>query len=378
MKANFTTARIIAAYIIIINKLRLLLGRNRPFLPNMDLLFAFFPKKGLLMGTTTTQILFFQHIKGLIPPHVSMVDTLAEILNISNDSAYRRIRGEKSISLEEAGVLADKFKISLDQFLHLKADSFIFSGQLTNPFDHRYENWMEDLLQQVRYMNGFQHKHLYYLAKDVPLLQQFIVPELAIFKSFLWRKSILHYEELKGQKFSLHKYDQYHVELASKIVDVYNQIPSTEIWNVESINSTVRQIEFYKDSGMFETPEDVNELYNAVIRLIDHLEKQAETGLKFCVGKSPAPNAGTYRLFVNELILGDNTAFAELDDVKVTFLNHSVINYIGTHDERFNNHMSGSLQNLIGKSTQLSLVGEKERTQFFNRIRDKTKLVARL
>lgn len=330
------------------------------------------------MEKTNTQGLFFQHIKTLLQPHVSMVDEIAEVLNISTDSVYRRIRGEKSISLEEIQALCSRFKISLDQFFHLNSNSFVFSGQLTNTHGHTFERWMEDILKQVEFMNSFQRKHMYYLAKDLPLMQQFLAPELVAFKSFLWRKSILHYDDLKGKKFSLQLVDPYHMELANKIVDAYNQIPSTEIWNVESINSTIRQIEFYRDANNFETPQDISGLYNAVIRLIDHLEKQAETGIKFCPGKSAGPKAGAYRLFVNELVLGDNTVFAELDDMKVTYLNHSVIDYIGTRDERFNEHMSDALQNLIKKSTQLSLVGEKERTRFFNRIRDKMKLAARL
>ncbi len=307
-----------------------------------------------------------------------MVDEVAEVLNISNDSAYRRIRGEKPISLEEMQKLASRFKISLDQFLHLQSDSFIFTGKLANATDHIFEKWMENLLQQVGFINSFSHKHMYYLAKDVPLMQQFLIPELIAFKSFFWRKSILHYEELKGQKFTLNTIEPRHIELSLKIIDVYNQIPSTDIWNIESINSTIRQIEFYREANAFETHEDIRLLYLGVFRLIDHIEKQADLGVKFPLGGKPMANSAPYNLFNNELILGDNTVLAELNSTKITFLNHSVINFVGTQDERFNAHMFDNFQNLIRKSTQLSSVGEKERTRFFNRIRDKVKQAARL
>jgi len=307
-----------------------------------------------------------------------MVDEVAEVLNISNDSAYRRIRGEKPISLEEMQKLASRFKISLDQFLHLQSDSFIFTGKLANATDHIFEKWMENLLQQVGFINSFSHKHMYYLAKDVPLMQQFLIPELIAFKSFFWRKSILHYEELKGQKFTLNTIEPRHIELSLKIIDVYNQIPSTDIWNIESINSTIRQIEFYREANAFETHEDIRLLYVGVFRLIDHIEKQADLGVKFPLGGKPMANSAPYNLFNNELILGDNTVLAELNSTKITFLNHSVINFVGTQDERFNAHMFDNFQNLIRKSTQLSSVGEKERTRFFNRIRDKVKQAARL
>jgi hypothetical protein len=259
----------------------------------------------------------------------------------------------------------------------LQSDSFIFTGKLANATDHVFERWMENLLKQVIFINSFEHKHMYYLLKDIPPMQQFLSPELTCFKSFFWRKSILHYEEMRGQKFSLKNIDPHYVELGKKIVHEYNQIPSTDIWNIESINTTIRQIQFYREANMYDTPDDISQLYEGLLKLIDHLEKQAEIGLKFLIDGKPGANAASYNLFNNELILGDNTVLVELNNTKITWLNHSVINFVGTQDERFNTHMFDAIQNLIKKSTHLSRVGEKERTRFFNRIRDKVKQVAK-
>jgi hypothetical protein len=330
------------------------------------------------MESSNVQVSFFNHVKTLLPSHLSMVDEVAELLNISNDSAYRRIRGEKPIALEEIQKLATHFKISLDQFLHLNSDSFIFTGKLANATDHVFEKWMENILQQLSFINSFQYKHMYFLAKDIPLMQLFLVPELAAFKSFFWRKSILHYEELRGKKFTLKTIESRHVELAKSIIDVYNQIPSTDIWNIEAINTSIRQIQFYREANVFETTEDMAILFQGVLKLVDHMEKQAEYGLKFVLDGKPNTNAAAYNLFNNELILGDNTVLAELNNTKITFLNHSALNFIMTQDERFNAYMSDAIQNLIKKSTQLSRVGEKERARFFHRLNEKVKQAARL
>lgn len=330
------------------------------------------------MEAPSTQVLFFQHIKTQLPPHVSMVDAIADLLDISVDSAYRRIRGEKGVSLEEMQKLASHFKISIDQFLHIETDSFLFTGQLADSNNHSYEEWMKNVLRQVSFMNSFKDKHMYYLAKDLPLMQLFAMPELIAFKSFFWRKSILHFDSLRGVKFSLQNPDPTYLELGKKIVSIYNQVPSTEIWNVETINTTIRQIEFYRELNVFEKKDDIIELYKAIYNIIDHIEKQAESGLKCEIGGKPLPNAATYDLFNNELILGDNTILATLDNNIITFLNHSVINFIGTRDTRFNTYMYDNLKNLIRKSTQLSKVGEKDRSRFFNRIREKLKNVSRI
>ncbi len=330
------------------------------------------------MESTETQVAFFQHIKSLLPQHKSLVDEIADLLDISTDSSYRRIRGEKQISLEEIRKLASHYRISLDQFMHLQSDSFLFSGRLLNTGNYDFAKWTESILQQLQFLNSFKKKHITYLAKDIPLMQQFLVPEVAAFKSFFWRKSILLYEEMKGQKFSMNSISDNHFDISRKIVDEYNLIGSTDIWNIESINSTIRQIEFYREANLFETESDVKKLYEAVFRLIDHLEKQAELGLKFSVNENPRSNAAPYNLYNNELILGDNTLLFEVDHLKMTILNHSIIDFISTRDETFNLHMYGVLQNLLKKSTSLSVSSEKERTRFFNQLRDKMKLASRL
>src|SRR6187402_2463211 len=95
-------------------------------------------------------------------------------------------------------------------------------------------------------------------------------------------KSILHYSDLKNEKFYLadSRYDRFD-DIGKKIIDVFNKTPMTEIWNPESINSSLRQIDFYHQSGIFKNDQEVILLYNKLEELVNHLEKQAEHGVKF-------------------------------------------------------------------------------------------------
>jgi len=316
------------------------------------------------------QVLFFQHLKSQLPPHLSLVDEIADLLSISNDSAYRRIRAEKPISFEELQKICVHYHISLDQFLHLQNDSFIFSGKLATSSDSFYEDWLNKVLQDLSFMNTFEHKHLYYITKDIPFITYFQFPELAAFKSFFWMKSILNYEGLKGKKFSLKNNTSKFEDTYRKITALYNQVPATEVWNTESVNTTIRQIEFYRESNVFESKDDAYFLYDKLSELITHIEIQAETGKKFTTGEAVRPTNADFRMFNNEVVIGDNTCLADLGKMKLTYLNHSVINFITTRDERFNNYMFESIMNLIHKSTQISVVGEKDRSRFFNSLRE--------
>jgi alpha-L-fucosidase len=229
-----------------------------------------------------TQVLLFQHLKTLLAPHLSMVDEVAEVLNISPDSAYRRIRGEKPISLDEIKVISMRYNLSLDQFLHIKTDSILFSGKMVENKENAFDEWLDNLLYQLGFMGMFPKKHMYWLLKDIPPISHFHIPELALFKFFLWTKSILHYDSMKGVKFDLNdsRYDRY-VHKSNLVLDGFSKIPITEIWNIESINSSLRQIRFHYEAGSFKSGAEVVFLLNKLKHLVDHFELQAEAGLKF-------------------------------------------------------------------------------------------------
>ena len=104
--------------------------------------------------------------------------------------------------------------------------------------------------------------------------------------------------------------------------------------------------------------------------MVNHIEKEAALGLKFKIGELPNSSSVEYRLFNNELILGDNSLLAEIGDMKITFLNHSFMHFVGTRDAYFNNAMYKNFNNLMQKSTLISTSGERDRIKFFNRIRE--------
>lgn len=324
------------------------------------------------MVSSQIQVQFFQHLRTLLPPYKSLVDEVSDILDISNDSAYRRIRGEKYIDLDEIKKLSHHFNVSLDQIFNLQSNTIVFHGKLNSYENNRFELWLEDVLRQLELVYSHKHRHIYFLVKDMPPFYHLYHPELASFKFFFWMKSILHDENLKGVRFDLEaSYYQQYKGLCTKILQLYNQIPTTEIWNVEGINTTLRQIELYQEMGIIKSRAETNRLYECMLEVVDHLEKMAEKGCKFALNQEPPKGAPEYRLFVNEFIIGDNTFMAELDSVRITYLNHSVLYFLGSMDLNFNNAMFGNLDNLTKKSTLISNIGEKERNQFFNKLRKK-------
>jgi hypothetical protein len=314
----------------------------------------------------------FNQIKDSLPPHISMVDAIAELMDISYDSVYRRIRGEKPVSLEEVKILCDHFHLSLDQVLQLHTNKILFTDAEADDPVTNFTQYLEGLIQLLQYFNGFSKKEMFYLSKDVPVFYFFYFPEIAAFKSFFWCRSILNEPGYEERQFSIKKFDaKKYFELGQKILKEYNQLPSAELWNYESINSTIRQIEYYRDAGIFESKEDLAAVVDSCDAMLQHLQKQAEKGKKFLPGTNGNGDGSSLRFYINEIILGNNNIITDLDGKKTAFINSTVLKYISTSDKKFTEKMYDNFQNLLSRSVMISQAGERERVKFFNGLRER-------
>ncbi|MBK5272918.1 MAG: hypothetical protein JJE22_18105 [Bacteroidia bacterium] len=316
------------------------------------------------------QQIFFNHIRSILPHHLSLVDEVSSLLEISNDSVYRRIRGDKPLTFEEVQKLCVHFSISLDSIFHLNTDTYIFSGKLVNSQNFHFEMYLKKMLADLEMIKSFEKAEFYFISKDVPLFHHFQIPELAAFKFFFFMKTILSYPGMSTEKFSVDKIPESLKTLGKKIADTYCQVSSTEIWNIGGIDTTLQQIDYYRDSHAFEKKEDIIHIYDCMSDIIDHIEKLAAAGKKYPLFLNENWGGAHYTLYNNEVFLGDNTSLIDTGDFKIAYINHSVINYMTTRNIEFCNHIYQSLQNTMQRSLQISSTGEKERVRFFNQMHE--------
>jgi len=323
------------------------------------------------MNATELQQQLFLAIKGKLPRDASVADELAGLLDISTDSAYRRMRGEKTITFEELYTIAAHYRISLDQLMNIDTGAILFQGQYVNKKNFRFEEYMTSVLQQMTYMNSFKEKEFYWSCKDMLIFHHYVFREIAVFKWFFWLKTYFNFPEFEKRKFRFSDYPDELFAIDQKVLNLYNEIPSVEIWNIETMSIILRQIEFYRDCQVFESDKDAYKLYEALGKLWNHLEKQASLGYKFTYGDPEQKPKAKFRMYFNEVMLGDNNSLVVLDGVKLSYIAHTTINFMITRDMVFNENMYNHLQNQMKRSTLISSVSEKERSKFFRIIRER-------
>lgn len=318
------------------------------------------------MQEINIQEYLFKRIKEKLAPDVSLTDVISEKLFISRDSAYRRIRGETLLVLDEAKTLCEAFQISLDQVLTAKANSISFTPVEVASSERSFEKYLNDILYNLKMLLAADEKEIIYLTKDMPIFYDFAFRPLFAFHYFFWMKSILQHPDFAFQQFSIDLLTPELEQIGKEIMETYSLIPSTEIWNTECVNSIIAQIEYYREAGYFKSDSDARKLYEALAATIDHIRTQAEFGTKFLPGGQPALKKNNFKFFYNRLVLGDNTILVSANGRKTAYLNYEVLNYMIIDNESFCNDIHLKLQNLMKRATLLSEVSDKQRNIFFN------------
>lgn len=323
------------------------------------------------MNINELQQQLFQLIKTKSRADVSVADEIAKLLDISNDSAYRRIRGEKQITFEELCLLSTHYHISLDQLIGIQTNAFMFQGNILNPKTHRYDAYLSGILNTLAYFNSFKKKELFYLCKETPIFYYFNTRELAAFKYFFWMSTTVFFPGFRNKKVNLDEYPAEFFETGKKVIQLYNQIDSTEVLNIESLNSTLHQIEYYIDNHLFNSHQDALKVYEATEKMLDHLKEQAGAGYKFNMDDPEKKPLGKYYVYFNEILIQDNSMMILLDNSKMAMVPHTSINYMLTRDVTYCENYYQYVQNMIRSSTLISEVSEKERARFFRRLHER-------
>ena len=325
----------------------------------------------------SAQNILMQRIKAALPANISLVDEMADLLGVSNDSAYRRIRGETTLSIEEIALICKHFKISFDAFIGnssgISTVSFAYKqlSSHVNSFHEYLEGMKRDISNVVKFPEN--DRSVIYAAEDIPVFQHFAHPFLTAFKIFYWNRSILNSPGYEDKKFDTIHVDEELINIAKDIYDMYSQISSIEIWSDDTATSTLKQIEFYWDAGAFHSKEDALKVCGELSLLFARINKQAETNVKFDSNDKPASSGNNYELYHSDVMIGNNCVMSQMGTMKAAYISYHTFNVMPTTNPGFCNETDLWLKNLIRKSNLISGVAEKQRYRFFKRMDDSLK-----
>jgi hypothetical protein len=310
------------------------------------------------------QEVFIKHLKQVIPSNVSLVDDIADLLKISNDSAYRRLRNETELSLDETYKICKHYRISIDSVFSNKNDSVTCNYIKLTDSTLNFEAYLTGILQQLLRLQKSEDAKIIYAAEEIPIFHSFFSKELAAFKLFYWQRSVLNVPEYQTKKFDWDSIPEKQLQLAHDIYQNYLKVPSTEIWTDETIQTTVKQIEYYFESGAFKDKEDtivvlqeLKKMMLAINRYSEHENKSENNKLVVT----------PFSLYNSDLVIGTNCIHINVDHTAYSYISFNTMNSLTTSNQQFCEEIEHWMKNLIKKSTLISGIAEKQRFQFFSK-----------
>lgn len=316
------------------------------------------------------QVRFLENIQRSSNSNIAFVHELADLLEISNDSAYRRLRGETSLTFKEVGVLCNYYKISFDAFNSTPDVEIV-------PFQYRTllgskENFIQylgELCDEMDRVKDAQSndKHIIYAGQSLPIFHYFKFPMLTRFKTFYWFKSIMNVDSFQDEVFSPNKIEDKIVDMGNRLFMSYLGVPSTEIWVDSTIMGTLNQIQFYWESGMFRKREDALAVCEDVRSLIVYVQKLCASGKKQDDFDNPTIHGEKMQLYYSEIEIEKVSVLVRLGGVSRIYLDQLTCGSIHTQHKEFADETQDWLNSIISKSNLISGVSQTMRYQFFNR-----------
>ncbi len=306
-------------------------------------------------------------LEGLCPPNVSLADVLADLLQVSKDSAYRRIRCETNIDLDELVLISRHFKVSLDSMMGLSSESVVFEYDTMKNLND-YKDYLKSIIRDLNKLSKHKNIRVIYASQDIPLYHYFHSDTLARFKFFYWLRSIVDVEEFRNRPFSEAEIDEELLSLGKELYEVYTRIPSEEIWTEITPVSLFKQVEFCWSAGLFIDKNQALLVCDEIKNTFKRLELQAKNGIKIDARGNPVGVKNNYNLYQSDIEIGNNCILTEVGDFRAVYLTFNTFNKLVTSNPQFTAEVYTWLSNLISKSTPISEVSETHRYQFFKGI----------
>ncbi|MNX94954.1 hypothetical protein D3C86_1272040 [compost metagenome] len=301
---------------------------------------------------TSIQNNFIERLKLSLPPYQNAAQSIADCLQISPNEAYKKLRNKSSLTLQQLMKLADTFKVPI-VYQPEQAATVTFSYPKIAGEKPEIEEYLLDLLNNLKQIHASKEKHLTIVTDDIPLFHLFKYPELAAFKLFFWFESLGN----QPQQFNRRFIEESTVQIAQELNRIYLEIPSTEIWAKDSIHGSLEQIRYAFEAGYIEDSALAEELVMQLRYCLTDMNMYAMSS------KKTIDAAHTFNWY-NCDVLGTIAYLTEMNGTMTCFNRFNTFNFLKTEDPDYCKQTKTWMQGLMRKSVSFSGQGEKHRNKY--------------
>jgi hypothetical protein len=303
---------------------------------------------------------FFKSIEPYVPKNQQLVNAVSKVLGMSNDAAYRRIRGTTLLDFEELTTLCHYFGLSFDSVINMNEVNQIKC--LYTPLNVKDEtNLMAYLNNVVTYLEGIETNEtseMIFTVSSVPFICLGMFRDLVKFNFFSWSKNIYGVSGNYVDFINSEEMDKL-MQLFDRAVDKYVKLPSFEIWSTGAISSFVKLLNFHHVIGSFADNRMPIHLCQQMLSLLENFQLWTEKGMKF-------PHQTSIKFYVCDAGIDSTFVLFKNKEKSSCLVKLFTVNNLIISDKRFCIEMESWIRNLSQQSTLISESAAMERFNFFS------------
>jgi hypothetical protein len=310
--------------------------------------------------------LFERIAAGLSLPK-DLPNELAETLGISIHGAYRRLRGEVVLSINEVEVLVKRYKLSLFDGLDESPSNYLFKGVDLSSSSHDFLERLQINLDQFRLMNQNGQLHMHYLGIDIIPASLHFSPVLLMFLDYFWRNCFLNSHIRSNHRFSTKHIPENFQALSDQSFEILQRTRSTEIWSLLCLESFIHQMEYMRSMHLFASDDDFQTVCDELERLVNFYQQQAHIGYKLDRDGQVISPEIPFELYYSDLFFSENIFYLKIQNDGAAVIKHNLF-YLSTSHVHFVKNVKDTFDIMLTKSSPISGTNEKGRIFFFNKL----------
>jgi hypothetical protein len=308
---------------------------------------------------TETQVvkaqgLFLRQVQSKLPPGISAVAALMEDLGIGKSEAYKKLRGETVLSLEQIQLLCNRYAINFTvQGYANRQSAFVdFTPFCSTALG--VNDYIKNLQMFLRQIASASPTKLTCATDDIPIFHLFQYPELTAFKLHFWQLRVADNAPLK---LAMDNWPAHVLQQAAQLYHLYKTIPSVEIWTKTSLLNTLEQIQYSADSGIISD--------HGLGRAICQQLRQALADIEgYAKSRDKGINEPVLFDWYFYDIIGSITYLAEMNGNLATYIRFNTFNTLHEYDGPLCAEVQHWLNNMLKDATGFSGQGSIQRSHY--------------
>lgn len=297
------------------------------------------------------QIKYFEQVKLAIPAYQNLAQSISEVLSITINEAYKKIRGNSLLNIQQIVKLSDYFGIPFiykpDQLPTVTFDYMSVDQEIPNML-----LYLKDLHKNLKQIQKSSEKHITITTDDIPLFHFFKYPELTCFKLFFWSDSAMN----TATKFDPSSFDEEIITISKQLNEIYLEIPCTEIWAKDTVHGSIEQIRYAFEAGYIDK--------NLALQIIEQVRYCLTDMNMYAISSKKTIDPSHTFNWYNCDVLGSISYLVDYRGSMACYNRFNTFNYLKTEDKSYCEQTKNWMQSLIKKSVSFSGQGEKHRNKF--------------